>query len=1073
MRKLIFSVFTILLWFSAIAQPKNLTGKITDNNGLPLSGASIKENNSTNNALSKEDGTFVLKINNTKSSITISYVGYEDQVIKLTDANNLTITLKPQDGKLQEVVVNALGFEAKKDRLGYATAKISGEEVANTGEVGLADALGGKTSGLRVSRTSGSDPGGASQILIRGQSTITRGTDPLIVLDGMPITSSARNESSGGTTQQSRLNDINPEDIASIQVLKGASAAALWGTKAANGVLVITTKKGAGGKTNISFKTTYSIDKVSDFYDLQNTYGQGTGGVYTLNNSRSWGDKIANRAGGADSVNLLGASFIGNSGKTYYPILKKNSKDDFLQSNYDGVIGTGHYLDNSLTISSGDSKANYYFSLSDLKQDGIIRNASDYRRSSVRFNSFKQMNKWLTVSNKSNFVLISSDRQQTGVNNAGFMIGLLRTPADFDNSDYIGKYAATQGGGFIENRQRSYRNYLGASANPGFNNPMWDLYQLTNTSNVNRFINSAEININPVSWFNLTVRSGVDYLTDRQINYFPYFSTNGNNGIYNRNEFTEFRFNLDVIARAEKKFSEKFSGNILFGFNMNSIKLTTLGAQSSNFIIPAGPWDLDNATPSNIATTDLFINTKTNAGYSSIGFSLLDQIFLNATGRIEAASTFGELSNKAFFYPSTDIAWQFSKLSLFDKQSILSFGKLRTSFGIVGIQPQSYQTQTNFASGTFSDGWGGTLDPGLYGVGTYIQSVNKGNAYLRPEQKQEIEVGADLRFFNNRLSTNITFYQNKTIDALINIPQASSNGFNNLYANAGSIQNKGIEIDLSYSIIKKKDWDFNIDATWSKNKNEVLSLNGSGSINLGGTAGISSRAVEGYPLGELYSIAFVKDASGKQLLNANGFPIPDVVSTPIGDPNPEWRGTFGFHINYKRLYVKALIEHSHGGVVANGTEAVLVDYGTSAITGKESTAATNLKKYDGTTILAGTTFRGNIQDFGAGNVALDQSWYTGPGGFFGNVGELFLEDATWTRFRELSVGYNLRSSFLKKMIGVGSMNFELSGRNLFLISQVHGYDPDSNVAGSTSARGVVYFVNPPYRSFLFTVKVNF
>ena len=272
MRKLIFSVFTILLWFSAIAQPKNLTGKITDNNGLPLSGASIKENNSTNNVLSKEDGTFVLKIINAKSSITISYVGYEDQVIKLTNANNLTITLKPQDNKLQEVVVNALGFEAKKDRLGYATAKIGGEEVANTGEVGLADALGGKTSGLRVSRTSGSDPGAASQILIRGQSTITRGTDPLIVLDGMPITSSARNESSGGTTQQSRLNDINPEDIASIQVLKGASAAALWGTKAANGVLVITTKKGAGGKTNISFKTTYSIDQVSDFYDLQNNF---------------------------------------------------------------------------------------------------------------------------------------------------------------------------------------------------------------------------------------------------------------------------------------------------------------------------------------------------------------------------------------------------------------------------------------------------------------------------------------------------------------------------------------------------------------------------------------------------------------------------------------------------------------------------------------------------------------------------------------------------------------------------------------------------------------------------------
>ncbi len=365
------------------------------------------------------------------------------------------------------------------------------------------------------------------------------------------------------------------------------------------------------------------------------------------------------------------------------------------------------------------------------------------------------------------------------------------------------------------------------------------------------------------------------------------------------------------------------------------------------------------------------------------------------------------------------------------------------------------------------------LDPSLYGTGTYIQSVNRGNAYLKPERKEEFELGTDLRFFSNRLSASATYYSNKTVDALINITQAASTGYDNLYANAGSIRNRGIELDLSYAFIRNKDWDASVNVNFTKNENRVLNLSGAGSINLGGTAGISSRAVEGYALGILYSIPWVRDEKGDLQLDANGFPTPDVTSAPIGDPNPDWRGGIGVNLRYKNFYVNALVEHSQGGVVANGTEAVLLDYGTSATTANVSVAATDLKRYNGAIIPAGTSFRGNIHNFGAGDVALDQSWYTGPGGFFGNVGEQFLEDATWTRFRELNLGYTLNSARLRKMVGLRSLAVELSGRNLLLFSKVNGYDPDSNVAGSTSARGVVYFVNPPTRSYLCTLKLNF
>jgi hypothetical protein len=391
---------------------------------------------------------------------------------------------------------------------------------------------------------------------------------------------------------------------------------------------------------------------------------------------------------------------------------------------------------------------------------------------------------------------------------------------------------------------------------------------------------------------------------------------------------------------------------------------------------------------------------------------------------------------------------------------------------VVGVQPTPYNTATLYSSRTFQDGLGGYLDPALYGTGTYLQSVNKGNAYLRPERKEEVEMGIDLRFLDNKITLGITKYNNKTTDALINIPQSPSAGFNTSYANAGEIENQGWEADLSVIALKKNDFEVNLFGTFTKNKNTVTSLNGVESINLGGTSGISSRAVVGYALGELYSIKFQRNSTGGYLLDANGFPIPGLTAEAIGDPNPDWRGSMGINVKYKNLKLNAVVEHSQGGIIANGTEGVLLDYGTSAATQYESISTKDLKRYDGTTIPANTSFRGNIKDFGAGPVALDQKWYTGPGGWFGNVGEQFLEDATWTRFRELNLSY-LVNGFNWKSLGFKSLEVVLSGRNLFLRSNVSGFDPDSNVNGSTSARGVNYFVNPPTKSYSVSIKMNF
>ena len=1077
------SFFVVLILFIGFFMLPNssllaqTSGLVTDKaTGKPLEGVSVMVKTAQKGTNTNSVGRYLITADNPQNAILVfSLVGFK--TIEEPIKGKTTINVELEEGSsvnMQSVVVTALGFETQRDKLGYSTSKINGDQIANSGEVNLVDGMGGKASGVRISRSSGSDPGAASQILIRGQSTITRGTDPLIVVDGIPISSDSRGETSQGVTQQSRLNDINPDDIASMQVLKGASAAALWGTRAANGVIIITTKKGVNNnKVNISFKSTYSIDEVNFNYPLQSAYGQGTGGLWAANNARSWGDKIANRAGGADAVNTGADYFVGYpTGTIYYPITTKNSKETFLDKNYNSIFRNGQFLNNSLSISGGDSKSNYFMSIGDMNQQGVIRNNSNYRRTTFRVNVSRQMNNWLKISNKASYVLTNSDRVRRGASSGGAMLGLLRTPTDFDNTDYAGSYYSSPTAAFVPNKQRAYRSYLGTTT-PGFSNPLWTIYKQDNSNSVNRFINSSELFITPNKWLDVTLRAGLDYFTEKELTYLPYYTINAASGLYSRDEFNQTQFNIDFIARAKKEFGPNVKTNVLVGFNYNSANEGLLSATGTSFIIPDGPRDIDNTLIANRNITDRVENTRTNAAYATLGTELYNQLFVNVTGRVEAASTFGELSNNRFFYPSADMAWQFSELPLFSNSKIFSFGKLRGSYGVVGIQPTAYRTTTNF----FVPNWTELLDPNfdgsLFGTGTYVQSRTKGNPFLRPEKKREFEIGADLRFLNNKLSLSGTWYSNKTTDALLDIPQAPSSGFNTLYANAGSIQNKGIELDFSYEVLKNKKWMVSVDWNWTRNRNLVTDLNGSASILLGGLNGVSSRAVEGYPLGALWGIGFQKDVKGAYVLNANGFPTSEVEQKVLGDPNPDWRSGLGLNVEYKNFKLYALFEHSQGGDIVDATEAVLRDYGVSQTTGNESVSTTNLKTVSGATILAGTPFRGNIGNFGAGDVALDQSWYNGLGGFFGNVLEPFITDASWTRLREVTLSYRLTRKRLPKFTRLSSVNFEVSGRNLWVNSNLKTIDPDSNLEGSGSGRGIVYFNNPGTRSYLFTIKLNF
>ncbi|MEP4671195.1 MAG: TonB-dependent receptor, partial [Cyclobacteriaceae bacterium] len=468
-----------------------------------------------------------------------------------------------------------------------------------------------------------------------------------------------------------------------------------------------------------------------------------------------------------------------------------------------------------------------------------------------------------------------------------------------------------------------------------------------------------------------------------------------------------------------------------------------------------------------------FGSERTTATYTAANFSAFNQVFVNATLRAEWASTFGLSSDNAFLFPSTSVAWQFSKLPGL-KSDLFSFGKLRVSYAEVGVQPARYNTFPEYVTPNYSDQLGGSLNAGLYGLGGFVPSTNLGNPSLKPERKREIELGTDLRFFNDKLALSGTYYYNKTTDILLSFPIANSRGYNELYSNAAAMQNQGVELELNYNIFKNTDWSIDMKLIYFQNKNKVTDLVGLESIELvTGLSGVNNRAVVGQQHGILWGPRTLRDNAGNIVFDENGFPVRDEVEGVIGDPNPDWQGSAVGSISYKNFGLSFLLETFQGADIFAGTKSVLVDYGRWGSTAKAVTSTQNLLTYGGAVIPAGTTFRGDIQNFGAGPVAVTQEWYNGPGAFFGSGNhELYVEDGSWTRLRELTLSYRLNAEWLKKG-GISSLDMSATGRNLFLWTEFEGNDPDTNVSGVSASRGIDYFNNPSTKSYVFSLTVTF
>lgn len=1050
------------------AQERTISGNVTDESG-PLPGVSVLIDGTTIGTETDFDGNYTLNAN-VGNVLNFSFVGMTNISKTVGSDNIINVTMVSEENTLDEVVLTALGIEVKKDDDLSSSTAIEPDLITKSGESGLIQGLAGKTSGLKITKSSG-DPGAGAYIQIRGQNTITGSSSPLIIIDGVPVSNTNVNIQSSGTagvTEQSRLNDFNPEDIAKVTILKGAAAAAVWGTGAANGAIIIQTKKGKIGKMSIDITSSTAFDKINVEFEKQGVYGEGSRGNWIENNSLSWGDKIADRSGAPNVENVGNRRFESyTSDNVIYPILEKNDKTVYNEINRNSVFGTGTTYNNGVSISYASEKSNTFMSYSNWTQNGIIKGKSSYKRNTFRLNHNVQLSDKLSAKFSTYYAYIASDRIQQGSNLSGLYLGYLRMSPDFNGTDYIGTYYDSNNVP-TQNSHRAYRKSIGGTSRPVYNNPLWTINEQDNPNKVNRFTISPQLTYKFTSNISITARYGLDFYNDHRETFFPVFSAGEGKGEYYQDEITEKTENFNVFAQGLHDVNDTFSFDWILGTSFDSNQYARMSGESIGFTNPdVGDLRIfGNANAEDESPSSYKSKTKKHGVYAVANFNLFNQLLVSLTGRYERPSTLEE----NVFYPSASVGWKFSEL--LGESDFLNFGKLRASYGEVGIEPGPYTSSTTYSSGGISSSWGDGLDAAAYG-NPFNRSSTLGNPNLKEERVKEFEIGGDFRFFKNKINLGVTYYDRVTEDAILYIDVAPTTGYTSTPVNAAEITNKGLEIDLGLNLFRTENFSWDINGFYSFNKNVVTDLAGVVEVPLDGFTSASSSVVEGEPMAVLMGNGFLYDDQGDYVLDNNGFPQVDPERRKIGDPNPDWIGGLGTVLKFHGFTLSAQFETSQGNDVWAGTSGVLKYFGIDPETANESVAPADLPTYNSSTIIpAGTTFRGNVANFGGNDVALTQNWYTQLGGGFGSQRESFVKDASWTRLRELSLGYTIKPELIEK---AGLTHFEilLTGRNLFLWTDIEGFDPDLNLTGATKGRGLDYFTNPATQSFIVTLKFGF
>ena len=1009
-------------------------GTIVDAQGEPLIGVSILEVGTTNGTITDIDGKFTLQVAS-GATLEISYIGYKTQQLPATPDFG-TIKMSDDTEVLQEVVVTALGIKREKKALGYAMQEVKGESLVEARETNLANALSGKISGVQIIRSS-NGPGGSSKIQLRGANSVTGSNQPLIVVDGVPMdnfTGATNNDIDNPSMDMGNgLSDINPEDIESMSVLKGASAAALYGSRAGNGVILITTKKGKENPgLGVTISASVSAETLFMLPKRQTAFGQGENGVSDATNGNSWGPAIT------------GQEYTKWDGTTGRMQAYDNVKNYF---------DTGVNFTESISFSQMFGKTSIYTSLNRMDDASKIPGSKLHRTNlSLRAaSSFGKDDRWSIDAKVQYINSLAENRPQGGARDANAFYTVFNLPTTIDIRD------------FSSPLKDEFGNMTWWSR--GGVNPYWLNEYNPNKDSRNRFLMNGSLKYKFTEWLDAEIRAGSDmYFTERDDKLYAGSTINDGDSRYTMGEqkFYENNFSFLISGHKDRIFGN-WGGNFSFGGNLMERKSTGIEASMGKLTAP-DLFSLNNGPKDQLVITETYSHKKINSLYGTLGINYDGWAFLDATFRNDWSSALAK-KNRSFFYPSVSVSWVISDMvNKIGKvmPEWFTYAKVRASLAQVGNDMDPYQLYDSYTISSIG------------GQPTADQGKIKYDADVRSELITSWEVGTELKFFNNRLGVDFAWYKTNAKRQLMNIPMNNLSGYESMKINAGNIQNTGIELMLNARPVETSDFSWDTQLNISKNNSKIIELlpgQPGMRYSLGGSDALQIYAVAGGVYGEIWGTKYqrVEDPNspyyGQLLLSDSGLPQATSERYKIGEQQPDMMAGWTNSFTYKNFGFSFLIDGRFGGDIFSFTNLELQRSGIAEVTapgGKREDIVVPgvVKQADGTYAPNQTP------------VSLQQ-YYQALGTGRAGISEAYVYDATNIRLRNVSLTYSFPSSMLKKT-PIQRLKLGVSVNNVWMIkSNLDGIDPESVYATSTNATGMENASAPTSRTYLFNVTLGF
>ncbi|KAA5536923.1 SusC/RagA family TonB-linked outer membrane protein [Taibaiella lutea] len=1070
MKKLLLMV-ALLLWSGvqlAMAQSRPVKGQVLDDRGEGIPGASVQIKGSNAGTITDIDGNFSLEVPDDDEVLVISAIGYANQEINAGDGDNvLSVKLKTSSTALNETIVTANAVRREKRSLGYSTAQVSGNDLTAGGSVSPLNALAGKVAGMNVTTTSGA-PGSSSRVVLRGGSSVLGNNQALIVVDGVPVNNAGLGTAGniGNLSNQvdygNRGNDINPDDIESISVLKGPAATALYGSSGANGALMITTKKGnrrMGGasKMDVEVNTGVAFSSILKYPDFQNSYGQGNiyEGAYPEDRREnfSWGYKFDNEQ------RPWGQVINGKTRVKPYSAIPDNISDFF---------NTGTTYNNSVAINGGTETSAFRLGFNALNSNSIFP-GKDYNKYGVTFNGNVDLSNRFYASVNFDYSKINSDLPAFGQGNASILDNLYQMPRDIPIRELRNLNDPFNSMDYVDTNGVHRYGYYGAYAL----NPYYTLDSFKNTNKVDRLFGNVTVGFKITPWLKLEDRLATDVYSDRRYQKNPIFNSEpaDETGLYTRPQSNPGRYSEDLInsyniyndlmLSINKQLNKDFylTGYVGQNITQQSVTETYASTNEDGGLVVPGYYNLTNSNGPAFDVNSESTKRKVRV-YTDLSLGYKNMLFLGVTGAKDWVSTV----KNSITYGGINGSFVFSELFDDKTKNIWNYGKLRVSYARVGNDANPYLWTTTYGRTTLNGDFGSLIFP-FNDVPGFSYGDVIGNPNIKPEYSTEFEIGTENSFFNDRVSFDFSYYNKNSGDQIIPVALAASSGFKNKTLNAGLITNHGVELAARFTPIRTRSgFKWEIFGTYAKNVNLVKELE-TNNLSIGNAInGATIVATVGKPYGTFYTDGYLRDDAGHVVVDATtGLPLIDKSGSKFfGSYMPKWQASWGTTLSYKGFTLYMLFDTKQGGQFFSRTRDILAFVGTSKETEDRDPQVWANSVYEGTdgAYHTNTDIKYNPYFF-----------YTGQAN---RPGEYQLVDASYVKMREARLSYTLPRKWMDKT-PFGSATVSVYGNNLFIWTPSSNQftDPELSSNGAGNGQGFEFSAMPSQRNYGFNLKFTF